>query len=123
MALEVSLSIHLICMSDNSKQSRCFMPNVIRRPSNDPAGGVSLILQTSLYNPSSVGMSLSSIGFRAFFGTSFLGPISSPGVISLVPKSTTGLTLAGRLIQQTTPLGLQDVSTVLNGADESDLAH
>lgn len=84
-------------------------------PTNDPAGGVSLSLQTSLKNPSSVGVALSQIGFQNSFGTTNIGPAGSTAPFSLLPKSTISLALAGRLIPQTTPQGLQDVSTIFNG--------
>jgi hypothetical protein len=84
-------------------------------PSNDPAGGVSLSLQTTLTNPSSVGVALSQIGFQNSFGATNIGPAGSTAPFNLLPKSTISLALAGRLIPQTTPTGLQDVSTIFNG--------
>lgn len=84
-------------------------------PSNDPAGGVTLTLQTTITNPSSVGVALSTIGFQNFFGSTNIGPASSTGAFALTPKSTINLPLAGRLIPQTTSQGLQDVSTIFNG--------
>lgn len=83
-------------------------------PSNDPAGGVTLTLQTSLVNPSSVGVALSTIGFENTFGSTDIGPVSS-GAFVLLPKSTIALPLAGRLIPQSTSQGLADVSTIFNG--------
>lgn len=84
-------------------------------PSNDPAGGVSLSLQTTLVNPSSVGVALSRIGFQNSFGATNIGPAVSLAPFNLAPKSTISLALGGRLIPQTTPTGLQDVSTIFNG--------
>ena len=84
-------------------------------PANDPAGGVSLTLATTLVNPASVGVALSTIGFQNSFGSTIIGPAASTGAFTLLPKSTIQLPLAGRLIAQTTPLGLQDVSTIFNG--------
>jgi hypothetical protein len=84
-------------------------------PANDPAGGVALTLQTSLKNPSSVGVALSTIGFANSFGNTIIGPASSTAPFELLPKSTIQLPLAGRLIPQTTPQGLADVSTIFNG--------
>ncbi|KAI5474806.1 pre-rrna processing protein [Pseudohyphozyma bogoriensis] len=84
-------------------------------PSNDPAGGVTLTLQTSLTNPSSVGVDLSTIGFSNTFGSTTLGPASSTAAFSLLPKATIQLPLAGRLVPQTTTQGLADVSTLFNG--------
>ncbi|KAL8279026.1 hypothetical protein RQP46_008484 [Phenoliferia psychrophenolica] len=84
-------------------------------PANAPEGGVALTLQTSLANPSSVGISLSNIAFDVSFGNTGIGPAASTGPVVLLPKATSSLPLAGRLIPQTTPQGLQDVSTIFNG--------
>lgn len=79
-------------------------------PSNDPAGGISLTLQTSLTNPSSVGVSLSQISFSNTFGATTIGPAASTAAFDLLPKTTIQLPLAGRLVPQSTPEGLADVS-------------
>ncbi|GAA5969858.1 hypothetical protein JCM21900_004182 [Sporobolomyces salmonicolor] len=84
-------------------------------PYNDPAGGIHLTLQTSLQNPSSVGVSLSTIGFQNYFGATNIGPAASNGSFDLNPKSTIALPLVGRLIPQSSPQGLADVSTIFNG--------
>ncbi|KAL8287086.1 hypothetical protein RQP46_004092 [Phenoliferia psychrophenolica] len=84
-------------------------------PANDPAGGVSLTLATTLINPSSVGMALSGIAFSNSFGETVIGPAAAAGAFVLAPKATIALPLVGRLIPQTTPAGLQDVSTIFNG--------
>lgn len=98
-------------------------------PSNDPAGGIHLTLNTTVTNvsispvgfcspanipiqPSQVGMDLNEIGFRTFFSSTFLGAVSSTGSFTLAPLSTSSLSLAGRLVPQTTDSGLADVSTV-----------
>jgi len=59
-------------------------------------------------------MDLSAIGFRTFFGSTFLGPVASTGRFKLAPLSTSNLPLTGRLVPQTTTSGLADVSTVFN---------
>lgn len=84
-------------------------------PSNNPAGGVTLNLQTTLKNPSSVGVELSTIGFVNFFGATEIGPAASKAPFALTPKSTIQLPLSGRLVPQTTPAALADVSTIFNG--------
>lgn len=84
-------------------------------PSDDPAGGVSLILQTSLRNPSAVGVELAMLGFENFFGSTNIGPAGSTNAFALSPLSTIQLQLSGRLIAQTTQQGLDDVSTIFNG--------
>lgn len=82
-------------------------------PTNDPAGGVSLTLSTTLTNPGSVGIALSTIGFENFMGFTNIGPVSS-GPFVLAPKAVTSLPLAGRLVPQSTAQGLADVSTIFN---------
>lgn len=84
-------------------------------PSNDAAGGITLVLQTTLTNPSSVGVELSTIGFMNYFGSTNIGPAASTAPFSLLPKATIQLPLSGRLIPQTTDQGLHDVSTIFNG--------
>jgi hypothetical protein len=82
-------------------------------PSNDPAGGIHLTLQTTVTNPSQVGIALSSIGFNSFVpGTgTFLGPVAGTNVV-LTPGGSSSLALAGRLVPQTTAQGLKDVSQI-----------
>ncbi|GJN94719.1 hypothetical protein Rhopal_007810-T1 [Rhodotorula paludigena] len=84
-------------------------------PSNDPAGGITLTLQTSLTNPSSVGVALSQIGFQNYFGSTNIGPAASTGAFDLSPRSTISLPLAGRLVPQSGDQGLADISTLFNG--------
>ncbi|KAI0821788.1 hypothetical protein BC628DRAFT_1341231 [Trametes gibbosa] len=83
-------------------------------PSNDPAGGIHLTLQTKVTNPSQVGVELSSIGFQNFFGDINIGPVASMQSFTLAPQSTISLPLAGRLIPQTSQAGLDAVSTIFN---------
>lgn len=84
-------------------------------PSNSPAGGITLNLQTSLSNPSAVGIALSSIGFQNTFGSTSIGPVASSSAFTLAPKSTISLALSGRLIPQSSQQGLNDLSTIFNG--------
>lgn len=84
-------------------------------PSDDPAGGIHLTLQTSLTNPSSVGVALSTIGFQNSFGSTIIGPAASTAAFTLLPKATIALPLEGRLVPQSSPEGLADVSTIFNG--------
>lgn len=83
-------------------------------PANDPAGGITLTLNIQITNPSQVGIALSSIGFQNSFGSTFIGPASSTGPFTLVPKTTISLPLVGRLQPQSTPQGLQDISTIFD---------
>ncbi|KAI0049858.1 hypothetical protein FA95DRAFT_1604022 [Auriscalpium vulgare] len=83
-------------------------------PTNDPAGGIHLTLDTSITNPAQVGIELSSIGFQNYFGNTNIGPAASNGTFTLAPQSTVPLSLVGRLIPQTEQSGLSDVSTIFN---------
>lgn len=80
-------------------------------PANDPAGGISLTLQTSLYNPSNVGIQVGNLGFNALFGTIGLGPVAGTNV-ALAPLSINQLALSGRLVHQDTPEGTSALSTI-----------
>lgn len=82
-------------------------------PGNDPAGGITLALATTITNPSSVGIALSSIGFQNSFGSTNIGPAASTEPFALVPKTTISLPLAGRLVPQVGQ-GLDDVSQIFN---------
>ncbi|KAI0631497.1 hypothetical protein C8Q77DRAFT_1218963 [Trametes polyzona] len=83
-------------------------------PSNDPAGGIHLTLQTKVSNPSQVGVELSSIAFQNFFEDVNIGPAASTKGFTLAPQSTVALPLVGRLIPQDSQSGLDAVSTIFN---------
>ncbi|KAJ3518119.1 hypothetical protein NLJ89_g70 [Agrocybe chaxingu] len=83
-------------------------------PSNDPAGGIHLTLETTAANPSQVGIQLSSLGFNTFVDGVMIAPVASAGSVTLAPTSTSALSLVGRLIPQDSPAGLAVVSNVFN---------
>ncbi|KAH8119480.1 hypothetical protein DFH11DRAFT_1722990 [Phellopilus nigrolimitatus] len=83
-------------------------------PSNDPAGGIHLTLNTTVQNPAQVGIQLSSIGFQNFFQSTHIGPAVSDGGFTLSPQTSVDLPLVGRLIPQNDSTGLADVSTIFN---------
>ncbi|TFK54041.1 hypothetical protein OE88DRAFT_1732763 [Heliocybe sulcata] len=83
-------------------------------PANDPAGGIHLTVNSTVSNPSQVGIELSSIGFNTFYGNTLLGPVNASSQFTLAPQSSSSLALAGRLVPQTSEEGLADVSTVFN---------
>ncbi|KAF9264250.1 hypothetical protein L218DRAFT_258531 [Marasmius fiardii PR-910] len=94
-------------------------------PANDPAGGIQLTLEAATTNPSQVGIELSSIAFDTFAGNVLIAPVQSNGTVSLAPQSTSMLSLAGRLIPQTSSEGLSTVSTIFNNfihGKDSDLS-
>jgi hypothetical protein len=81
-------------------------------PANDPAGGVHLTLNTTVTNPSQVGIALSSIGFHNYYQTTYIGPVLSAGAFVLSPSSSISLPLVGRLVPQNDSQGLADVGTI-----------
>ncbi|KAL0580357.1 hypothetical protein V5O48_000210 [Marasmius crinis-equi] len=93
-------------------------------PANDPAGGIHLTLEAETTNPSQVGIELSSIGFDTFADNILIAPVQSTGGVSLAPQSTSVLSLAGRLIPQSSSEGLSTVSKIFNNfvhGQDSDL--
>ncbi|TFY75371.1 hypothetical protein EWM64_g8642 [Hericium alpestre] len=96
-------------------------------PANDPAGGIHLTLDTTITNPSQVGVELSSIGFQNYFGFTNIGPAMSNGSFTLTPESSIPLSLVGRLIPQAGASGLADVSTIftrfIHGLDSNVSVH
>lgn len=84
-------------------------------PSNDPAGGITLLVNTIVVNPASIGVQLSSLAFQTFYGETNIGPAAVTSPFTLAPKSTVTLPLVGRLVPQTSAQGLRDVSTIFNG--------
>ncbi|KZV76329.1 hypothetical protein PENSPDRAFT_747787 [Peniophora sp. CONT] len=83
-------------------------------PENDPAGGIHLTLNTTITNPSQVGVQLESISFQSFYQSTNLGPVAANSTFTLAPSATVNLSMAGRLIPQTEDSALADVSTVFN---------
>lgn len=83
-------------------------------PSNDPAGGIHLTLEALATNPSDVGIQLDSLGFNTFSGSSMIAPVQSSGGVTLAPRSTSNLSLVGRLVPQTSSSGLAEVSRIFN---------
>ncbi|KAG6854052.1 hypothetical protein C0991_011030 [Blastosporella zonata] len=83
-------------------------------PSDDPAGGIHLTLDATTENPSQVGISVSSIGFDTYIGDVLVAPVLSAGAVTLAPGSTSDLSLVGRLVPQTSAIGLATVSGVFS---------
>ncbi|KAF8557967.1 hypothetical protein OG21DRAFT_1504634 [Imleria badia] len=83
-------------------------------PANDPSGGIQLTIQSTVTNPSQVGIELSSIAFNTYAGGIEIAPVSSSSSVTLAPQSTSSLPLAGRLIPQNTAEGLAAVSAIFN---------
>ncbi|KAG2175943.1 hypothetical protein INT44_000421 [Umbelopsis vinacea] len=87
--------------------------NSFNLPSNDPNGGISLVLQTTLTNPSQVGVSLQGLGFESFFGSVDIGPVAGTNV-NLPPQGTAQVQMSGRLVKQSSSEGLAALETLFN---------
>ncbi|KAK0522484.1 hypothetical protein OC834_006266 [Tilletia horrida] len=83
-------------------------------PSNDPAGGIHLDVQSTIRNPSQVGISLSRFGIQVFTNGVYLGPQAANQPFTLSPGAASPLSLSGRLIPQTTPEGQQTLSNLFS---------
>ncbi|KAG2368054.1 hypothetical protein BDR07DRAFT_1391769 [Suillus spraguei] len=83
-------------------------------PSNDPAGGIHLTIDSEVINPSQIGIELSSIAFNTYANGIEIAPVSSTSTVTLAPNSTSSLGLAGRLIPQNSSEGLATVSAIFN---------
>lgn len=66
------------------------------------------------YQPSQVGVVLSSIAFNTIVNGVSIAPVASNGVASLLPVSTSSLSLVGRLVPQDSQQGLDTVSAIFN---------
>ncbi|KAI9255982.1 hypothetical protein BY458DRAFT_558480 [Sporodiniella umbellata] len=90
-------------------------------PANDPAGGITLVAQTTIKNPSQVGFDLSGVTFESFFKNVDIGPLSSNGQAVFPPQGSSQIAMKGRMIPQTSSEGLAAVTTVfehyLNASD------
>lgn len=98
-------------------------------PADDPAGGITLTLATTIVNvmctfeisfnmtdtfqPSQVGIQLESLNFASYSSAgTYLGPVSSVPQTSLQPVGSSQMNLTGRMVPQTTDAGLADLSTI-----------
>jgi hypothetical protein len=87
--------------------------NSFNLPANDPAGGISLVLDTTIYNPSQVGVNLQGLGFESFFGSVDLGPVAGTNVV-LNPQASSSVSMAGRLQPQSSQEGLNALQTLFD---------
>ncbi|KAL9935874.1 hypothetical protein V8E36_005451 [Tilletia maclaganii] len=84
-------------------------------PSNDPAGGIHIDVQSQIRNPSQVGITLSRFGLNVLLpdGT-YIGPQAAANTFTLSPGGVSDLALSGRLIYQSTPEGQAALSGLFN---------
>ncbi|KIY74263.1 hypothetical protein CYLTODRAFT_363931 [Cylindrobasidium torrendii FP15055 ss-10] len=83
-------------------------------PENDPAGGIHLTINSTVENPSQVGISLDNLGFNTYHNDVMIALVSVDGTANLMPGSTSSLPLSGRLVPQESDNGLAAVSEVFN---------
>ncbi|KAN0059778.1 hypothetical protein ACQY0O_008352 [Thecaphora frezii] len=81
-------------------------------PSNDPAGGIHLTADSTIYNPAQVGVQLSRFGVGITRNDSFIGPAAAEQGFTLQALAVTTLPLVGRLVPQTTEAGLAALSEI-----------
>jgi hypothetical protein len=87
--------------------------NSFNLPANDPNGGIQLVLETTLTNPSQVGVNLQGLGFESFYGAVDLGPVGGTNV-NLPPQGTVTIQMSGRLVKQSSQDGLNALETMFN---------
>ncbi|KAI9478611.1 MAG: hypothetical protein EXX96DRAFT_637857 [Benjaminiella poitrasii] len=92
-------------------------------PSNDPNGGITLLAETSIKNPSQIGFNLAGVSFETFYKGTVLGPLAAKGAAVFPPQDTAIISMKGRLIPQTSSDGIAAITEVfenyLNANDSS----
>ncbi|KAI6121372.1 hypothetical protein F5141DRAFT_1186618 [Pisolithus sp. B1] len=68
-------------------------------PSNDPAGGITIITNSLIPSPAQLGIDLGTVEFLAYFQDTLIGPLSADDLI-LAPESQTTTLLSGHMIPQ-----------------------
>lgn len=81
-------------------------------PSDDPAGGITLKVDTVITNPSQVGFNLGGVGFSNYFDGVYLGPLLSDGPAIFNPRAASKVPMVGRLVPQDTQEGIIAVTKV-----------
>lgn len=81
-------------------------------PSNDDAGGIRLTAQSTINNPSQVGVELATFGTTISRNDTNLGPAAATAPFTLQALAVTNLPLVGRLIPQDDEAGLNALSEV-----------
>ncbi|KAI8343892.1 hypothetical protein BC941DRAFT_342149 [Chlamydoabsidia padenii] len=80
-------------------------------PSDSPEGGITLICNTSITNPSQVGFSLNTVEFQTFFQDVHIGDLgATPG--NFAPHDLSNIQMKGRMIEQNSQSGLDAVTKV-----------
>ncbi|KAI9306100.1 hypothetical protein BJ944DRAFT_178845 [Cunninghamella echinulata] len=82
-------------------------------PANDPAGGITLITNTTIVNPSQVGFSLNSVGFVSYYKDVYIGPLAAAPA-DFAPVAPVSIQMKGRMVPQDNQHGLDMVTEVFN---------
>ncbi|CAO3610280.1 unnamed protein product [Cunninghamella blakesleeana] len=85
--------------------------NSFNLPSNDPAGGITLIADTTITNPSQVGFQLGSAAFNSFYKDVLVGPLAASPA-NFAPLVASRVQMKGRMVPQKTQHGLQLITEV-----------
>ncbi|KAL1743139.1 hypothetical protein HDZ31DRAFT_83635 [Schizophyllum fasciatum] len=86
-------------------------------PSNDENGGIHLTVDSTVKNPSQVGIELSTLSFDTYMtgdNMVMIAPVSAKDTVTLSPMASTHIDLVGRLVPQDSDEGLAAVSEVFN---------
>ncbi|KAI9253787.1 hypothetical protein BDA99DRAFT_467830 [Phascolomyces articulosus] len=83
-------------------------------PANDPAGGIALVLDVTIKNPSQVGFLLAGAGFESYFKDIQIGILASDGAASFPPVGETAMKMKGRLIPQKSEEGIEAITEVFS---------
>ncbi|KAI7907912.1 uncharacterized protein BX663DRAFT_492385 [Cokeromyces recurvatus] len=82
-------------------------------PSDAPNnGGIILVANTVIKNPSQVGFNLGGAGFETYFGNILLGPLASDGAANFAPQASSSMVMKGLLIPQENAEGIKAITTV-----------
>ena len=81
-------------------------------PSNDPKGGIHLVADSVVINPSQIGVELSQFGINVISNGTVIGPANAQSSFTLQPLSKTSLPLVGRLVHQDSSEGLAVLSHI-----------
>lgn len=81
-------------------------------PSNDPKGGIHLVADSVVINPSQIGVELSRFGVNIISNGTVLGPAHAQSGFTLQPLSNTSLPLVGRMVHQDSDEGLAVLSHI-----------
>ncbi|ORZ09924.1 hypothetical protein BCR42DRAFT_462600 [Absidia repens] len=91
----------------------CVVINSFDLPSDDPNGGITLVLNTTINNPSQVGFNLNSVAFTSSFENVQIGELAAtPG--NFAPIGTSEIPMKGRMIPQKSQSGLDAVTKVFD---------